>query len=156
MKIWITTVGQSPFAVINPIWASCKEENFIPERIYLFYNENTEKNLEIVMKWVEKILNEYNCKADFLKFKGDEIDFKNFIKKINEIVSKEKNNEIAIDMTPGRKFMSALSMVYGIKNKINRVYYLHLSDNSYTNKEYILIPKLKQKLYEMRNSLEEI
>lgn len=164
MKVWLTTVGTSPFAVVNTLWAACKdkEENYVPERIYLIKNEIVERGGHVakVKKWIEKIVTEFGVEEVEIKEENaNEEEFKTFAKTIGNIVKKEKEegNEIAVDMTPGRKFMSAFVMYLGIGEgvdpKADRVYYLHLTDMSYKDKPYIEIPMPKQKLYEVRNYL---
>jgi len=161
MKIWLTTVGISPFAVINAIWTACKTGEYVPERIYLIVNKVVEEkgHVDTVKSWIDRILREYGVEPEIITKYAEETDFGEFAKILGGIVKKEKleGNEVALDMTPGRKFMSALAMYLGtgsdVKYKADRVYYLHLADNSYQNQPYITIPLTKQKLYEMKNSL---
>ena len=160
MKVWLSTIGMSPFAVINTLWAACKEENFCPERIYLIKNKDVEKHVDTVKDWIGRILKEYNIeKPEINLVDADETDFKNFASKLGNVVKIEKSagNEIAIDMTPGRKFMSAFAMYIAVASEVHfkadRIYYLHLLDLSYVNKSYLEIPMTKQKLYEMKSTL---
>ena len=62
MIIWITTVGWSPFAVINPIWAYCKENEKTPDKLFLLHTENMKvlKNVETCKKYLNEILREYS------------------------------------------------------------------------------------------------
>lgn len=160
MRVWITTVGKSPFAVVNPIWMVCRTGEFIPERVYLIWNEAVEEERDIVKDLTEVILKSYGISEPEIiadeSVKVREEDFQRFMNLLIAIRDKElhEGNEVAIDMTPGRKFMSALSMGLGFSSKhIHRVYYLHLSDQRYTNVPLILIPFKLQKLYEMRREL---
>ncbi|MFU8768083.1 MAG: hypothetical protein ACNA7I_10570, partial [Candidatus Methanoperedens sp.] len=61
-------------------------------------------------------------------------------------------NVIAIDITPGRKIMSAFSMFYGLlPDGADRVYYLHLFDvKKYGNKSFIGIPADEHNLINMK------
>ncbi len=160
MKVWITTVGKSPFAVVNPIWMVCRKGKFIPNRVYLVWNEEVEEVKKTVERMLGIILQNYGVPE--LKIIADESvkvredDFNKFKSVISEICNKELNegNEVVIDMTPGRKFMSALAMVLGLLKKIS-VYYLHLTDLSYQNKSLVLIPFSIQKLYDMKEELYE-
>ncbi|HID26950.1 MAG TPA: hypothetical protein EYP22_03835 [Methanosarcinales archaeon] len=163
MKIWLTTIGMSTFAVVNTLWAACKQDNYIPQRVYLVKNDIVESKGKVkeVLDWMKRILKEYDVDAEFVFIDADENNFKEFAKKIREAVRKEKldDNEIAIDMTPGRKFMSAFSMYLGlgkdVKYHADLVYYLHLIDMSYKDYPYMQIPMHLQKLYEMKKELME-
>ncbi len=160
MRVWITTVGKSPFAVVNPIWMACREGKFIPDRVYLVWNEDVEGVKQTVERMLGIILQNYGVPEPEIiadeSVKVREDDFNKFKSVISEICNRELNegNEVVIDMTPGRKFMSALAMVLGLLKKIS-VYYLHLTDLSYQNKPLVLIPFSTQKLYDMKEELYE-
>jgi len=163
MRVWITTVGKSPFAVVNPIWMVCRRGEFIPERVYLIWNEAVADVKKAVENNVRVILRNYGVDEPEIiadeSVKVREDDFKRFKEILKRICDKEldEGNEVAIDMTPGRKFMSALSMGLGFrKNKpVHRVYYLHLADQRYQGEPLIKIPFALQKLYDMRRELYE-
>ena len=162
MKIWITTVGKSVYAVVNTLWAACKEEGYIPERIYFIYNDEVKENLGRVKKIAKALVESYGAEnPEINEIKAEETNFTEFAKKLGEIIKREKalGNEVAVDMTPGRKFMSAFAMYSGVSKEVrhrtDRIYYLHLSDFDfrYVDKAYPKIPFNKQKLYEMKRSL---
>ncbi|MEM3594406.1 MAG: hypothetical protein QXS27_06735, partial [Candidatus Jordarchaeaceae archaeon] len=60
-------------------------------------------------------------------------------------------NEVAVDMTPGRKFMSACAMAAGQKYGAAKLYYLHLYNLAYQEKPFVLIPFNQQKLINVLN-----
>ncbi len=160
MKVWITIVGRSPFAVVNSVWMVCRKEKFVPNRVYLVWNEDVEEVKRTVERMLKIILQSYGVSEPEViadeSVKVREDDFKKFRKVLKKICDEELNegNEVAIDMTPGRKFMSALAMGLGIRKKIS-VYYLHLINISYQNKPLVLIPFSLQKLYDMKRDLYE-
>ncbi len=166
MKVWVTTVGKSPFAVLNTIWYLVRKGEYVPERVYLIWNDLVEKEKEIVKELIRVLLESYGVNPEIIadeSVKVDEDDFHNLIKTLAEIRNKElaEGNEIAVDMTPGRKFMSALSMYLGVadelikkKKNVHRVYYLHLRDLRFVDKPLVLIPFSVQKCYEMRRELD--
>lgn len=156
MRIWITTVGWSTFAVINPLWAACFYQYFIPEKVILLNNgeqDNTIKNnLEIVKTWQNRILIEYGIEKPIIEaIAADEDDVAGFADMFKKIIKKYKQHELAIDMTPGRKFMSSIAMSSAIKNKsfVKKLYYLHLWGIAYQNQPFIKIPFKNQKLIDI-------
>ncbi|WP_423792975.1 hypothetical protein ACPB8Q_01875 [Methanocaldococcus indicus] len=161
MKIWITTVGTSPYAVFNTLWFAIVRDSYLPDKIYFLWNDKVKHNLEKLEKWVNILSNEYNFKVEINKdYKVSEENIKEFSNALKKIIKNEKlkNNEIAIDITPGRKFMSAFSLFAGLegvegKYKCDKVYYLHLKDLKYMNYPLFLIPFSIQELYEFNSWL---
>ncbi len=130
MKVWITTVGSSPFAVINTLWAACELDGYVPEKVYLVANGKVEQEARIVNEWITRIIKAYGAAPIIERIHADEVDFMNFSRILSTCITEEKKsgNEVAVDMTPGRKFMSAFSMFNGLaKNGADRVYYLHVT-----------------------------
>lgn len=148
MRVWITTVGENPFAVINTLWAACilEGEEFRPEKVHLIQNERVKENAGTVKNYIKRILGTYGINVKFEDHEVDEEDIDGFAELFGSIVESERDNEVAIDMTPGRKFMSAYAMVTGFKYGVSKLYYLHLYDSSYQNRAFVLIPFNKQRL----------
>ena len=158
-------MGTSIFAVVNPIWAYCKKECTFPDRVFILYSENDKRiinYLEKTMNYLINILMIYSNKQFNVKnlkvcpFEREDIDF--YETKLKEVIIKEiKSNpdKIILDMTPGRKYMSALMMLYGIKDfKTNipfEVLYLHLYDEQFFNSPYPLIPIRENKFINIFN-----
>lgn len=159
MKVWITTVGSSPFAVINTLWAACELDGYVPQKVYLVANGKVENEVKVVNDWIERILKGYGSVAIIERIHADEVDFMNFSRILSTriIEEKKKGNQVAVDMTPGRKFMSAFSMFNGLaKDGADRVYYLHLGDvTKYKNYSFMEIPANEHKLYDMKKVLAE-
>lgn len=157
MNVWITTVGSSPFAVINTLWAACELEKYVPEKVYLVANGKVENEVKVVTEWIQRIIKAYGAVANIERIHADEVDFMNFSRLLSSCITEEKKkgNEVAVDMTPGRKFMSAFSMFNGLaENGADRVYYLHLNDVTiYKNHSFIEIPANEQKLYDLKKVL---
>lgn len=165
MIIWITTVGWSPFAVINPIWAYCKENEKTPDKFYLLHTENMRvlKNLETCKKYLNEILREYsnnNFKEENLinyQIENETYELYSItMKKIIERALKDENAKLIIDMTPGRKYMSAINMFYGLKSIDNsvQVLYLYLEEARYQKVPYPLTPIIKNELIDIIESAE--
>ncbi|MHA1360302.1 MAG: hypothetical protein ACTSRC_19445 [Candidatus Helarchaeota archaeon] len=158
MQVWVTTVGWQPFAVINPIWAACFKDEFIPEKVVLlnngYKNEKIRGNVAIVMDWVERILVAYGVETPFIEpCDADEDDIMEFRRIFEEVLQKHQMHQVAIDMTPGRKFMSSIAMAVGFKKEnrsfVQRLYYLHLWVQEYQNYPFIKIPLKSQRLIDL-------
>jgi len=165
MIIWITTVGWSPFAVINPIWAYCKENDECPNKIILIYTpfERIKHSLDICRRYISEILKTYNgkyLKEDSIiieEIENDNIEI--YADKLNKIIEREKirkPDRIILDMTPGRKYMSAINVYYGynLKDTPIQVFYLHLEESKYQDVPYPLTPVIKNELTDILESTE--
>lgn len=145
MKVWVTTVGTSPFALINSIWAACIEEDWCADKVYLVASEYTKCYIDDLTRIIERVIYCHNGrKAEFESIVVDDTDLKKVLETFVSIVSREKaeGNEVAVDITPGRKYMSAFSMYSGLVSspRADKIFYLHLLDNRFLNRPYPMIP----------------
>lgn len=79
--------------------------------------------------------------------------------KLNKVIEREKKfkpEKIVLDMTPGRKYMSAINVYYGysLSEIPIQVYYLHLEESKYQDVPYPLSPIIKNKLIDILESTE--
>lgn len=156
MKVWITNVDRRfTFATVNPLWAACILEGFIPDKVILITDKNLANKTNVVKTWLKKILQVYGKDPIFEEHVFDEEDINAYSTSFLRLIEKEKRNEIALDITPGRKFMSAIMMSGGIRMKIQRVYYLHLKDYSFAEQPFVTIPFSCQKLKNINELVEK-
>jgi hypothetical protein len=153
MKYWLAFIGSSPFAVINTIWAACREEGYVPEHVkFLTNRELKEEWKDTIGNWVPTLLEKYGVTDPLYSTKNIvETDFQDIYAKYRSLLSEiGEKDEVAVDITPGRKYMSAISMEVGLEMGVDHVYYMHLSDNRYQNSPYPLIPKHRHTLIDMK------
>lgn len=153
MKVWISTVGWSNFAVINPVWAACFGGDFIPEKVILLNNSKENKtiegNLAFVKDYITRVLTEYGVENPIIEgVDASEDDIDAYTKNFRRTVKEYRGDEVAIDMTPGRKFMSSIAMAVAMNNLkfVKRLYYLQLWGREYQNLPFIKIPFKNQRL----------
>jgi hypothetical protein len=155
MKAWISIIGSSPFAVINTIWAACKLEEYIPEKVLFIVNRNLkEENIKAVHSWTEELLKSYGIKNPVFESREvEEDDFGQIEDTFRCNISRLKHEGlVAVDITPGRKYMSAIAMHCGLAEGASHVYYLHLKDFQYQDEPFPLIPIQKQQLIDMKET----
>lgn len=144
MRSWITTVGPSPFALINTFWAAADRDGWFSDRIFLVYNEKTQSLLPGISGALTKITEEYSNKTPEIRCSLiDEDDLEDVFRTYQRIINEERDlkNSIAIDITPGRKYMSAFSLYAGLKDgSIDRIYYIHIRGKKFMNQPYPMIP----------------
>ncbi len=60
MKIWVTTIGTTIFAVINTLWTQLDKKQFIPNAIYIIYNEEMQNRMNIAKQIIDTLNETYN------------------------------------------------------------------------------------------------
>lgn len=152
MQTWITTIGHKPLAAVNTLWAVFRQENIgVINKVVVFYSKDMNKKLAIFKKWAEILFSEYqkeNPVFETIEFPVDDIStFRILLKKtVNKTEGK-----IILDMTSGRKAMSALMLLIGdlYPGKVKKVYYTHLKNYDYTDFLYPTIPFNVSQIYNM-------
>lgn len=152
MRAYVTTVGTTPEAVFNPLWYLAEVCSWIPDEVYLLWNEDVKDELERVKKLIERLSKAYE--KEITVKAGEELRFEEsnpveFREKVGMLVNElSSRGEIIVDITPGRKFMSALLLGAAIVGKADEITYLHLDDwKKYIGKLLFEIPMVKQRLF---------
>ncbi len=128
MKTLITNIGFEAYSCANTAWLLARLENFRPDKIILLYNkdktilENKKTNISKINEYFKDITIE---EVEF------EDDFNNYKEVVEHIIESNKTEEIAIDVTAGRKYMSIAAVILAYKYEVKRVYYTHIK---YTKK----------------------
>ena len=147
-NVWIVFVGDSPAAVYNPIWLCLDRGLYTPNVFYLLYNKETERFLQPIEKMILKICSEYGIeKPEIRKILTSEDDIREMFEKTFKIVMEEKmkGSRIAVDLTPGRKYMAIVLALVALKCDIDHAFYLRLKDyRRFKDLEYPKIPEWMQ------------
>ncbi len=158
MLLWISTVGRSPYAVVNTVWAAKRFEGIVPDEVLLFHtgdqDEQIAAELETVRAHLCAILDRH---ADAIRGVAVDGSAGGFRRQLDEVVFDHRyaDWDLALDMTPGRKFMSALVFAAGVKLHHHStrgavaVYYLHLKDDRYHGLPFPYIPVAAQELVDI-------
>lgn len=153
MRAYVTTVGTSPEAVFNPLWYLAEAYDWIPDEVYLFWNDDVRGHLEKVVALIKRLSRAYkheiSIKADeSTKFEeSNPVMFRKTVAKVL-VGLKRKNYEVVVDITPGRKFMSALLMSSAFSVGVGDITYLHLNNwLDYRGKLLFEVPMVKQRLF---------
>ena len=164
MKVWISTISTSKFSGINTLWAAMMRENFIPDRIHLINlttKDKKNKARETTLKGYHSLLQRYGAKGKPVVHDVVGDDFSGLAKELESIVRKEKlkGHTVAIDMTPGRKVMSAFAMYMGVGTQLeyraDRIYYFFLDDPEgfYGKQPFPLLPSNAVTLYDLKKEV---
>ena len=163
MNVWITNISTSKFAGINTLWAAMMREDFIPDKVHLIHLHSgkvDKKSQKEAYTGYLNLLKRYGGQGTIVIHDYDETNFRNIAREMEALVREEKSegHTVAIDMTPGRKFMSAFSMYMGVglglKYKADMIYYLHVrSLGQFNGLPFPMIPSNLMTLYDLKKEV---
>jgi len=152
MTTWITTLGTDPFAAINTLWAALHQGQATRlQRLVVLQTDVTLLHVQTFTTWAEQIFDVYvdsQPRRKIVDVPND--DFLAYRQALKKSVHNASGNVI-IDMTSGRKAMSAISLVVGelFPGKVEKVLYSILTDELYGNLPYPVIPLHALRLFNM-------
>lgn len=157
---WFITIGMSPHAVFNTLWAAYLEHDWHPVKITVFrltpsssklgIRKRLDSSYQVFERWHKRFADRYNLQTDIKAIHCDEEDYATYAKEYRKALRKSADVPRAIDITPGRKFASAIGMEIGIEENVDSIFYLHLLDDSYTDMHYPQIPRSLVKLVDFK------
>lgn len=142
LKVYITLAGYFEWALINSLWASVREQDYIPDKVYIC---STKKNMEGALRNKQRILmllKECDKEPTIITVEIPENDFVATGKKISDIIKKEKKskNKVALDITSARKAISSPALIAADRHKADHIFYLYIDDTTNANRPYMMIP----------------
>jgi len=128
--------------VLNSLWAATCCKNYAPDKIYLFVTRGREQEARTLSRWISLLTEAYGKRVDPITKEIDEGDFASSGKKITAVMDEEKaaGNEVAIDITPGRKAIISSALLSAWQKQVDHVFYLYLEDMRNANNPYPMIP----------------
>ena len=102
---------------------------------------------------IEKLNKAYETNMQLypIKYEGEIEEFEQVVK---NLLDKEKSNSIALDITAGRKYMSALFLKLGLENhSVKSIYYTHIPSYNYQNTPLPLIPQPFYKVSDLKEKV---
>jgi len=157
-NIYITMLGRSVWAVLNSYYAVLKEKQYYPDEIILFAETEHSKDLELTKKGLaltsshfnispliqHHIISEVECKV------GSEDDFVKAVQCIHSIISdhKKAGSIIALDITPGKKTLTAAALLPIKLSDVDHVFYLSIKDVEPA--PFMMIPFQTQQVHDFK------
>jgi len=141
-RVYITMTGMSMWPVLNSLWAAICCKKFLPDRIYLFVTRGREREAEVLSEWIKILVESYGRQLEPIRKEIDEGDFASSGKKITAVMEEERaaGNEVAIDITPGRKAIISSALLSAWQKQVDHVFYLYLEDMRKSTNPYPMIP----------------
>lgn len=145
MVSYITTVGLSPEAVVNGIWAAISRNVKIDELILFGTDSSIEKSIPLIREKIGEIAPELARKMITVPI--PEEDVVKIIGRMKKVIDerRRKGQVTCIDITGGRKTMSAAALASAYLTDAAFVYYFWLKD---MKKQGLFYPELEDEDYE--------
>jgi hypothetical protein len=104
-------------------------------------------------KWLKRFTTQYNLNIELGAIHCDEEDYETYADLYRKALRNSAGNPRAIDITPGRKFASAIGMEMGIEENVDSIFYLHLLDDTFADLPYPQIPRSLVKLVDFKRGV---
>ncbi len=142
-KIWITNGSTSIPPVVNPLTAAC-DQGCVPTDIFVLNNPHIADVTESVTTMMKTVVTAHGGPEPEITVEtiDDELDFEAILEYLWSAIEagKDMDAEIAVDVTPGRKFWSSISFRAGFKYDVDHIYYAHVP-GAYFGELYPTIPR---------------
>jgi hypothetical protein len=164
-KVYITMLGRSIWAVLNSYHAVLREKGFFPDEIVLFAEgkscESLLKEITTTVRGLEllseefgispeighQVISEYECEV------GSDDDFVKMVQHIHELIKSRKKDgeQIAIDITPGKKTLVAGTLLPVNLSDVDHIFYLSIKE--IVPRPYMMIPYQIQQLNDFKDQV---
>ena len=142
--VWVTNGTTSPGPVVNSLNAAC-EQGYVPDRLHLLVNPKVADQIEPTESSAESIVTAYGSDGIDVRVTNlqEETDFGGIVAHYKDAIkgARSRDDSVAVDVTPGRKFMSAIAFQAGIQFDADHVFYLLVESNRFYDFRYPEIPR---------------
>lgn len=143
-SVWITNGSTSVAPIVNPLNAAC-HDGYVPSDIYLLENPGITEVTGPAASLMKTIVTAHGGDEPTVEIEtiDDERDFAAIVDYVTTALQngQEADAEIAVDVTPGRKFWSIISFRAGQKYGADHLFYSHLLTEAYYGTPYPNIPR---------------
>jgi len=154
-RYWVTCGTPTIPGILNPLIAAC-DGGYIPDELHVLSNPPVAADVEEATTLMEEVVRAYGGDADFdVHELASETDFEAIVDFYRSRVkaASDVGGEIAIDVTPGRKLMSAIAFQSGIQFGADHVYYFHRKAGGYRGQFYPEMPRTASDLIDFAEVL---
>ena len=155
VRAWVTNSSTTLEAMVNPLNAAC-DGGFVPDRLYLLENPGVTEQVQRALDLIAEITTAYGSDEPEIRLTtlDNETDFNRISTYFADAISEVRDDggEVAVDITPGRKFMSAIAFAAGMRYEADHVYYFYISPDQY-GQIYPDMPRTAMQLYDIREAL---
>lgn len=155
-RMWITTGSTTFDAMVNPITAAC-QQGYVPDTILLLENPGVSDVVDRAVGTITETISAYGTADPEIDITTLETEtaFDRVLTHLTDGIeaATEADDAVAVDITPGRKFMSAIAFAAGMRYDADHVFYLYMNSPSYYGQSYAEIPRTATTLYDFTEEL---
>jgi len=147
-RLWATTSSTHVESVVNPLAAACTN-GFIPDTVYFLDNPGVTDQLDRTIELTRAIITAHGGDDPTIETTSleHETEYRDIVEHFKTAIQAAPTDaEVAVDVTPGRKFMSAIAFQAGIQYDVDHVFYLYLASEAYFGRLYPTIPRTATEL----------
>lgn len=143
-RIWITNGSTSIAPVVNALIAAC-HEGFVPTDIHVLDNPGVSDVTSAATSLMKTVVTAHGGDEPAVQVHDieDELDFPAIIDFLRTTIEagQATDSEIAVDVTPGRKFWSIISFRAGYQYDVDHLFYTHIKSSDFFGESYPTIPR---------------
>lgn len=154
-RIWVTNGTPTIPGLLNPLAAAC-DAGYLPDEARILSNPGVAESVATASEMFEAIIDAYGGDASVSAHRLDtETEFRGIIDFYRTAIeaAHENGDTIAVDVTPGRKFMSAIAFQAGFRFGADHVFYFHRKSGAYRGDLYAEIPRTATELIDFTEVL---
>ncbi|MDK2914664.1 MAG: hypothetical protein PWQ79_1579 [Thermococcaceae archaeon] len=147
MSVHIALLGRTPWALVNTYYASVMKGER-PKEVYVVTEKRYSPNLPKITEAVKTISEAYGFSLEVKTIIIPDDDFKEADSVLKNLFLelKERDGDIVLNMTSGRKALVAAAIIQGRKSNVREILYMALLDVQFPDRPYMMIPKHMQVL----------
>lgn len=153
---WITTSSTNIEAMVNSLNAAC-DQGFVPDELHLIENPGVTEQVDRALDLAATIISTYNGEEPEIHLTSleSEVDFEHIHSHVKNAIKRvhDEGGDVAVDITPGRKFMSAIAFATGLRYDADHVFYFYLDSPDYYGRLYPDMPRTATHLYDFTEEL---
>jgi hypothetical protein len=143
-RVWITNGSTSIPPVVNPLMAAC-HDGYVPTDIYILNNPIIDDVTDAATSLMKTVVTAQGGDEPSITVEtiDEETDFEAITTYLQSAIEAgaDANADIAVDISPGRRFWSVISFQAGVTHDVNHLYYSHVETEAYFGETYPTIPR---------------
>ena len=155
-NVWVSAGSTTIESMVNPIAAACAGDGiadpFIPDTVHFLDNPGLGDAIPTAAAITEVVLEQYGVEDPIIETTqiDHETEFDSIVAHFRNAIqaAHEEDANVAVDMTPGRKFMSVIAFNAGTTFDADHIFYFYLHSSDHYGKMYPEIPDPAAELYD--------
>lgn len=155
-RVWITNGSTTVAPIVNTLNAACLD-GYLPTDIHLLENAGIDTVTEAAASQMKTIVTASGGDEPTVSRHAidDELDFEAIATYLTSTIEEgeEADAEIAIDVTPGRRFWAIIAFQAGNQFDVDHLYYGHILSDEFYGTPYPNIPRTAMHLVDFTEVL---